>query len=188
MLHVKSTSFWWRCTQYFGDALWQIQFKTYLDRYFVDASQQLHKKEIFKFPTETSRFSNHNQNRDSACLWAEGPATLPKPSSLPSSKDEWGKEINHCKRAAGVWRKKGQRTWDYFCSKTNWLDKWNIMESADSAPLSICLSSGHFICPSSSQQSEMKCKFYCKLLYSAGCKRLEDSPKGNELASDWFIL
>lgn len=119
-------------------------------------------------------------------FWAQEDS--PNHLLCPPRKEEWGKEINHCKRAADVQREKRQRTWDYSCSKTNWLDKWNIMESANSAPFSVYLSPGHFICPSSSQQNKTKCIFYCKLLYSASCKRLEDFPRGNELTRDCFIL
>lgn len=112
----------------------------------------------------------------------------PKPSFLPSQKGGMGKGDKSLQKGSRCPEEKRQKTWDYCCSKTNWLDKWNIMESANSAPLSVHLSPGHFICPSSFQQNKMKCIFYCKLLYSAGCKRLEDFPRGNELTRDCFIL
>lgn len=59
------------------------------------------------------------------------------------------------------------------------------MESADSTPLLIHLFSGHFTHPSS-WENKTKCIFYCKLLYSAGCKRLEGLPRGNKLTSNFF--
>lgn len=152
------------------------------------------KEESLGSPQKQARISNHNlkragfasglrqvQRQHWACLWAQEDS--PNCLFCPPRKEEWGKE-----KGSRCPEKKRQRTWDYSCSKTNWLDEWNIMESADSAPLSSHLSPGHFICPSPSQQNKMKCIFYCKLLYSAGCKRLEDFPRGNELTSDCFIL
>lgn len=172
----------WRCALW--SILWQIQFKAHLDRCFSDAGSI--KKKSLGSPQKQQGSQTTVRSGDRAFPLSWGSSYAPKPSSLPPREGKWGKEINQCKRAAGVWRKKGQRTWDYFCSKTNWLDKWNIMESANSAPLSIRLSSGHFICPSSSQQNKMKCIFYCKLLYSTGCKRLEDFPRG-EWANRWLL-
>lgn len=159
-------------------------------RYFLDADQELPKREIFRFPTEAARVSNHNQNTGRSWLWTEAHSCTrgkPKPSSLPSQKGGMGQGDKSLQEGSRCPEEKRQRTWDYSCSKTNWLDKWNIMESAHSAPLCPSLPwSIHF--PSSSQQNKMKCIFYCKLLYSASCKRLEDLPRGNELTRDCFIL
>lgn len=162
-------------------------------RYFLNTGQEPLKREIFKFPTEAAKISNHNQNRQTLALsWGKSRGSTelvePKPSSLPSQKGGMGKGDKSLQKGTRCPEEKRQRTWDYSCSKTNWLDKWNIMESAKSAPLSVHLSPGCFICPFSSQQNKMKCIFYCKLLYSAGCKRLEDFPRENELTRDCFIL
>lgn len=168
----------WRCAVTYPDKQnW---------KYFLDAGQEPPKREIFRLPTEAARVSNHNQNMDRSWLWTCTRGN-PKQSSLPSQKGGMGQADKSLQKGSRCPEEKRQRTWDYSCSKTNWLDKWNIMESAHSALLCPSLP-GQFICPSSSQQNKMKCIFYCKLLYSAGCKRLEDLPRENELTRDCFIL
>lgn len=121
-------------------------------KYFLNTGQEPPKREIFRFPTEAAKISNHNQNRQILALsWVKSRGSTelvePKPSSLPSQKGGMGKGDKSLQKGTRCPEEKRQRTWDYSCSKTNWLDKWNIMESAKSAPLSVHLSPGCFICP-----------------------------------------
>lgn len=142
-------------------------------RYFLHAGQEPPKREFFKFPTGAARISNLSQTRADlgselrqvqrqhwACTKGK-----PKSSSLPTQRGGMGQEDKSLQKGSRCPEEKRQRTWDFSCSKTNWLENWNIMGCADSAPLSVHLSPGHFICPSSSQQNKMKWNAYFTVIF-----------------------